>query len=93
MSDLIKSKDQYRGCLLDLAIGDALGATLELCRPSSFIPVNDIVGGGPFNLKPGEWTDDTSMVLCLAESLITRGEFYHAVPCILHYKEYLEQTL
>jgi ADP-ribosyl-[dinitrogen reductase] hydrolase len=60
----------YRGCLLGLAAGDALGTTLEFRRPGSFSPVEDIVGGGPFGLRPGEWTDDTSMALCLAESLI-----------------------
>ena len=71
----MKLQDQYRGCLLGLAVGDALGTTVEFRRPGSFIPVNDIIGGGPFNLKPGEWTDDTSMALCLAESLIAKGEF------------------
>ena len=34
-----------------------------------------MIGGGPFNLEPGQWTDDTSMALCLAASLIERGEF------------------
>ena len=67
--------DRYRGCLLGLAAGDALGTTLEFQSPGSFPPLTDIVGGGPFNLKPGEWTDDTSMGLCLAESLVTTGGF------------------
>jgi len=67
--------DRYRGCLLGLAAGDALGTTLEFRMPGGFAPLTDIVGGGPFNLKPGEWTDDTSMALCLAESLVTRKEF------------------
>jgi len=31
-----------------------------------------MIGGGSFHLKPGEWTDDTSMALCLAESLIEK---------------------
>jgi ADP-ribosyl-[dinitrogen reductase] hydrolase len=62
--------DRYRGALFGLACGDALGTTLELKSPGTFKPVTDIVGGGPFRLKPGEWTDDTSMALCLAESLI-----------------------
>jgi ADP-ribosyl-[dinitrogen reductase] hydrolase len=62
--------DRYRGCLLGLAVGDALGTTLEFKRPSSFAPITDMMGGGPFGLKPGEWTDDTSMALCLAESLV-----------------------
>src|SRR5215218_10823652 len=61
---------RYRGSLLGLAAGDALGTTLEFRRPGSFPPIDDIVGGGPFGLRPGEWTDDTSMALCLAESLI-----------------------
>jgi len=34
-----------------------------------------MVGGGPFNLRPGQWTDDTSMALCLAESLTKKGGF------------------
>jgi ADP-ribosylglycohydrolase len=62
--------ERYRGCLLGLAAGDALGTTLEFRPPGSFSPIDDVVGGGPFGLKPGQWTDDTSMALCLAESLI-----------------------
>jgi ADP-ribosylglycohydrolase len=62
--------DRYIGSLLGLAIGDALGTTIEFRSPGSFTPVDDIIGGGPFNLAPGEWTDDTSMALCLASSLI-----------------------
>ena len=67
--------DRYRGCLLGLATGDALGTTLEFKTPGSFSPIDDMVGGGPFRLAPGMWTDDTSMALCLAESLIERQEF------------------
>src|SRR5215207_5819100 len=67
--------DRYRGALLGLAAGDALGTTLEFKDPGEFEPLTDLVGGGPFDLKPGEWTDDTSMALCLAESLVTRREF------------------
>jgi hypothetical protein len=63
-------KERSRGCLLGLAVGDALGTTLEFKRSGSFKPIKDMIGGGPFHLKPGEWTDDTSMALCLAESLI-----------------------
>lgn len=62
--------DRFRGSLLGLAAGDALGTTLEFCQPGSFEPITDMVGGGPFNLEPGQWTDDTSMALCLADSLI-----------------------
>lgn len=62
--------ERYRGALLGLAVGDAVGTTLEFEPPGSFTPITDMVGGGPFNLQPGQWTDDTSMALCLAESLI-----------------------
>ena len=67
--------DRYKGSLLGLATGDALGTTLEFEPPGTFNPISDIVGGGPFDLKVGEWTDDTSMALCLADSLIKRGFF------------------
>jgi ADP-ribosyl-[dinitrogen reductase] hydrolase len=67
--------ERYRGALLGLAAGDAVGTTLEFKSPGSFVPVKDMVGGGPFHLKPGEWTDDTSMALCLAESLIEQQRF------------------
>jgi ADP-ribosyl-[dinitrogen reductase] hydrolase len=67
-------RERYRGALLGLAVGDALGTTVEFCSRDTFSPVTEIVGSGPFRLSPGEWTDDTSMALCLAESLIeTRG--------------------
>ena len=69
------SRSRFRGCLLGLAVGDALGTTVEFLPPGSFIPLADMVGGGKFNLAAGEWTDDTSMALCLAESLIQKGEF------------------
>jgi len=62
--------DRCSGSLLGLAVGDALGTTLEFSAPGTFAPIHDIVGGGPFCLAPGEWTDDTSMALCLATSLV-----------------------
>ena len=66
----METLERYRGSLLGLATGDALGTTLEFSAPGSFPPLDDMIGGGPFALKPGQWTDDTSMALCLAESLI-----------------------
>ena len=68
-------KDQYRGSLVGLAVGDALGTTGEFKRPGTYEPVTDITGGGPFGLAPGEWTDDTSMALCLAASLVEQQGF------------------
>lgn len=72
---MIDSHDRNLGCLLGLAVGDALGTTLEFSPLGSVTPIEDMVGGGPFHLKPGEWADDTSMALCLAESLIERNVF------------------
>jgi len=66
----ITTLSRYQGALVGLAVGDAVGTTLEFKRPGSFEPITDMVGGGPFNLEPGQWTDDTSMALCLAKSLI-----------------------
>ncbi len=68
-------RSRYRGAMLGLATGDALGTTLEFKPPGSFKPIDDMVGDGPFRLKPGQWTDDTSMALCLAKSLIEKGGF------------------
>ncbi len=70
-----ESSDRYRGAMLGLAVGDALGTTLEFTAPGRFEPIDDMVGGGPFRLSPGEWTDDTSMALCLAASLVETGAF------------------
>ena len=58
------------GALLGLAVGDAVGTTVEFMPRGSFPPVTDMVGGGPFGLEAGWWTDDTSMALCLAESML-----------------------
>jgi ADP-ribosyl-[dinitrogen reductase] hydrolase len=68
-------RDRFRGCLLGLACGDAVGTTVEFARRGSFASVSDMVGGGPFGLRAGEWTDDTSMALCLATSLTELGKF------------------
>ena len=71
----ITTRDRFRGCLLGLAAGDALGTTLEFKSPGTFEPIDDMIGGGPFGLRAGQWTDDTSMALCLATSLIECGGF------------------
>ena len=69
------SSNRFRGCLLGLAAGDAVGTTVEFRPRGSFTPLTDMVGGGPFQLQPGQWTDDTSMALCLATSLVECGGF------------------
>jgi len=73
MDNAITREDRFAGCLLGLAVGDALGTTLELTHQP--VPIDDMVGGGPFHLLPGQWTDDTSMALCLAASLVEQGRF------------------
>lgn len=69
------AQNRYRGALLGLAAGDAVGTTLEFKPRGRFEPLTDMVGGGPFNLEAGQWTDDTSMALCLAESLVRCEDF------------------
>ncbi|MDH5178304.1 MAG: ADP-ribosylglycohydrolase family protein [Gammaproteobacteria bacterium] len=67
--------DKAKGMLVGLAAGDAVGTTVEFKMRGSFPPVTDMTGGGPFNLAKGKWTDDTSMALCLADSLLACSGF------------------
>jgi ADP-ribosylglycohydrolase len=74
MNRLVKSRAAFvnnrrRGALIGLAVGDALGATVEFKSPGSFLPVTGYRSGGPHRLETGEWTDDTSMALALADSI------------------------
>jgi ADP-ribosylglycohydrolase len=73
MGAQVSELDRAIGALLGLAVGDADGTTLEFRSPGTFTPIDDMIGGGPFHLKGGEWTDDTSLALCLAESLLDTG--------------------
>jgi ADP-ribosylglycohydrolase len=66
-------RDRQRGCLLGLAVGDALGAAVEFRAPGTFKPVTGYRSGGPHGLDAGEWTDDTSMALALADSIAHIG--------------------
>ena len=68
-------ENKAAGTLVGLACGDAVGTTLEFIPKGSFTHITDMVGGGPFELPAGYWTDDTSMALCLAESLIRNHGF------------------
>ena len=79
MADIGRLRDQYRGVMLGMAAGDALGATVEFQPPeqiaASYGVHRAIVGGGWLNLAPGEITDDTQMALCIARSIVARGGF------------------
>ena len=72
---MVNFLSRARGALVGLAVGDAVGTTNEFKVASTFEPITDMVGGGPFLLKPGQWTDDTSMALCLADSLLAKGHY------------------
>ena len=72
---MITLHDRFRGSLLGLAVGDALGAPVEFKERGSFPEVLDFQDGGPFNLKKGQWTDDTSLALCLGISLLEKKQF------------------
>jgi ADP-ribosyl-[dinitrogen reductase] hydrolase len=70
-------RDRIEGSLVGLAVGDALGASVEF-RPQEYLaahPVRDMMSGGTWGLRAGQWTDDTSMALCLASSLISQRDF------------------
>ena len=69
------TRERYLGSMIGLAVGDAIGAQVEFMLPGGFEPVADRVGGGVFGLPAGAFTDDTSMALCLAQSLVECGRF------------------
>lgn len=68
-------RERFVGALTGLAVGDALAAATQFRKPGTFTPVGDLLGGGPFDLPRGAWSDDTAMALCLAESLVEKGGF------------------
>lgn len=72
---MISRRMRYRGSPLGFAADNAIGATVVFRPPGAFKPTTDMVGGGPFDLKPGQWTDGTAVALCLAESLTERDGF------------------
>ncbi|CAF4564522.1 unnamed protein product, partial [Didymodactylos carnosus] len=82
--------DTYKGIagsMLGMAVGEALGAHVEF-RPRSYLekyPVENLQGGDTRGLKPGQWTDATSMALCLAISLIVKRD-HDAYDQLVRYK-------
>ncbi|MDE2261924.1 MAG: ADP-ribosylglycohydrolase family protein [Gammaproteobacteria bacterium] len=68
-------RERFLGALLGLAAGDAVAAATQYRRAGTFTPVGDLVGGGPFSLPRGGWSDDTAMALCLADSLLATNGF------------------
>lgn len=72
---MLTMNERALGAFLGLACGDALGAVVEFCPRGKFRPLTDMRSGGKFRLPKGHWTDDTSMAICLAESLVSKHEF------------------
>jgi ADP-ribosyl-[dinitrogen reductase] hydrolase len=68
-------RERFLGALLGLAVGDAVAAATQYRQPGTFTPVGDLIGGGPFELPRGGWSDDTAMALCLADSLLATDGF------------------
>ncbi len=68
-------RERFLGALVGLAVGDALAAATQGATPGKFTPLTDLVGGGPYELPLGGWSDDTAVALCLAESLLERDGF------------------
>jgi ADP-ribosyl-[dinitrogen reductase] hydrolase len=68
-------RERFLGALLGLAVGDAVAAATQYRQPGTFTPVGDLIGGGPFELPRGAWSDDTAMALCLADSLLAADGF------------------
>ncbi len=68
-------RERFLGALLGLAVGDAVAAATQYRQPGTFTPVGDMIGGGPFELPRGGWSDDTAMALCLADSLLAAERF------------------
>jgi len=66
-------KNRAIGCMIGLVVGDCLGSSIEFSERDDYEPVTGMRGGGPFNLNPGEWTDDTSMALALADTISIKG--------------------
>lgn len=75
MSEAIGERGRIVGALVGLAAGDALGVPVEFEPRAARVadPVGEMRGGGTWKLDPGTWSDDTSLALCLAESIVERG--------------------
>ena len=84
----ITTSSRIRGSLYGVAVADALGGPVEFCRRGSFKPVTGYRYNNNFNLAPGTWTDDTSMTLCLAQSLVEKEGKFVIRDQIRKYKEW-----
>ena len=86
----VSPRSRAQGALLGLAVGDALSTATHGLKPGAFAPVTGLLGGGELHLPPGAWTDDTSMALCVAESLLEQGGF-NARDQVNRYQRWLQE--
>lgn len=70
-----RRRSVFRGVMLGAALGNALGVTNDMRPAKAALPVTTIQGGGLFDVAAGEWTDETAMLLCVAESMIQMRGF------------------
>jgi ADP-ribosyl-[dinitrogen reductase] hydrolase len=77
--DALVARGRFRGALLGLAVGEAMGAPAEFLTAEQieerFGLITEMLGGGIYELAAGETVDATGMMLCLAESLADSGRF------------------
>ena len=69
-AEWMRWRSVFRGCLLGAALGNAIGVTNDMRPAKAITPIDHPIGGGLFDIAPGGWTDETAMLLCLAESMI-----------------------
>jgi ADP-ribosylglycohydrolase len=74
-AEWLRWRSRFRGAMLGAAVGDAMGVTNEMIDRSHALPLTQLVGGGICDIVPGGWTDDTAMLLCVSESLVTKHGF------------------
>ena len=70
----MNTKSRVAGAFIGLAVGDAMGAPFERKEIGSFTYTKEMIGGGPYELPVGAWTDETATALCLAQSLLVTHE-------------------
>jgi ADP-ribosyl-[dinitrogen reductase] hydrolase len=68
-------EDLFQGCLLGFAIGDALASPLEYTDRDVINQIVDMEANYLYNLPPGYWTEKTSEMLCVTNSLVETHEF------------------
>lgn len=77
--ETLTTRDRFRGALLGLAVGEAMGAPAEFLTADQIVKkygfITEMIGGGIYDVAPGETIDATEMMLCLAESLADVGGF------------------